>query len=115
MSEVDLMLVLNEVLQKAGERVDTRFSRVRYTLSGAVSALLTEKANARLIPRLSNALIRAAKTVDTAIVGVKILEHWQRLKVHGMLLDRYLGEVRMELLKQEIESAIGIQLKTLPR
>lgn len=78
MSEADLMLALNEALQKAGEGLDTRFSRVRYALSGAISTLLTEKANAGLlIPRLSNLLIRTAKT---AIVGVEILEYWQRLK-----------------------------------
>ena len=93
MSEADLMLVLNEALAKAGEGVDIRFSQVRYLPSGAVSALLTEKANAGLlIPRLSNVLIRAAKTVDEAIMGVEILEHWQRFKVHGMLLDQYLGK-----------------------
>ncbi len=81
-----------------------------------VSALLTEKANAGLIvPRLSNTLIRAAKTVDAAIVRVEILEHWQRLKVHGMSLDRCLGEGKMELLKREVESSTGIQLKALPR
>ena len=71
MSEADLMLVLNEALARAGEGVDIRFSRVRYSPSGAVSALLTEKANTGLvIPRLSNALIRDAKTVDADIVGV---------------------------------------------
>lgn len=78
----------------------TRFSRVRYAPSGAISALLTEKANAGLlIPRLSNLLIRAAKTVDSAVIGVEILEHWQRLKVHGMSLEIYLGDRKMELLK----------------
>ena len=62
MSEADLMLALNEALQKAGEGLETRFFRVRYSPSGAVSALLTEKANAgSLIPRLSNVHIRAAK------------------------------------------------------
>ena len=115
MSEADLMLILNKALAKAGKGVDIRFSQVRYSPSRAVSALLTEKANAGLlIPRLSNVLIRAAKTVDEAIMEVEILEHWQRLKVHGMSLDRYLGERKMELLKQEVESSTGIQLKTLP-
>ena len=81
-----------------------------------MSALITEKTNAgSVIPRLSNLLIRAAKTVDQAIVGVEVLEHWQRLKVHGMSLERYLGEASMELLKREIESSTGIQLKSLPR
>ena len=48
-------------------------------------------------------------------MGIEILEHWQRLKVHGMPLERYLGEGKMELLKREVESATGIQLKTMPR
>ncbi len=110
------MLALNEALQKAGEGLDTRFIRVKYALSGAISALLTEQANVGvLLSRLSNLLIRTAKTVNPAIVGVEILEHWQRLKVHGMSLERYLGEGKMELLKREVESSMGIQLKTLPR
>ena len=109
------MLALNEALQKAGEGLDTRFSRGRYTPSGAISALLTEKADAgSLIPRLSNLLIWAAKTVYSAVVGVEFLEHWQRLKVHGISLERYLGGGKMEVLKREVESSTGIQLKALP-
>ena len=104
-SEADLMLALNKGLQKAGEGpMDTRFCRVKYSPSEAVSALLTEKANTGLLVlRLSNILIRAAKTIDPAIVGVEVLEHWQRLKVHGMSLDRYLGEGKMELLKSHLQ------------
>ncbi len=116
MSEADLMLVLNEALQKAGEGLETQFCRVRYAPSGAVSALLMEQADGGLlIPRLSNVFIRAAKTVDAAIVGVEMLEYWQRLKVHGMFLERYLEEGNMGLLKREVESSTGIKLKTLPR
>lgn len=115
-SEADLMLALNEALQKAGEGLDTRFIRVKYAPSGAILALLTEQANTGvLLPRLSNLLIRTAKTVDPAVVGVEILKHWQRLKIYAMSLERYLGEGKMELLKREVELSTGIQLKTLPR
>ena len=48
-SEADLMLALNEVLQKAGKRLDTCFIRVKYTPLEAILALLTEQANARLL------------------------------------------------------------------
>ena len=115
-SEADLMLALNESLQKAGVPAYTRFSKVGYSQSGAISALLTEKSNAEeLISSHSNILIRAAKSVDEGVVGVEALERWQRLKVHGMSLARYLGEGKMEVLCREIESSTGIQLKTLPR
>lgn len=115
-SEADLMLALNEALQKAGVETKVRFSRVRYAPSGSISALLTEKADAAmLLPQRSNLLIRAAKTVDDAVVGVEVLERWQRLKVHGMSLERYLGPGKMELLKREVESSTGIPLKATPR
>ena len=45
-SEADLMLALNKSLQKAGIPAYTRFSRVGYLQSGAISALLTEKSSA---------------------------------------------------------------------
>ena len=115
-SEEDIMLALNEALQKAGEPATVRFSRIGYSQSGAISALLTEKADAKeLLETRRNILIRAAKTVDTAVIGAEALEHWQRLKVHGMPLGRYLGEGKMELLKREVESSTGVQLKTTPR
>lgn len=61
-SEGDLMLALNEALQRAGKGLETCFCRVKYSPSGAVSAFLTEKANAgSLISRLSNVLIRQQK------------------------------------------------------
>lgn len=46
---------------------------------------------------------------------MEIWEHWQRLKVHGMPLEVYLGEGKMELLEREVESATGIQFKALAR
>ena len=115
-SEPDLMLALNEALQKAGVEPNVRFSRVRYAPSGSISALLTEKADATmLLPQRSNLLIRAAKTVDETVTGVEVLEQWHRLKVHGMSLERYLGSGNMELLKREVESSTGISLKTILR
>lgn len=89
--KVDIILLLNETLQTAREGIDTQFSRVTYAPSEAINALLIKKANAGLlISRLCNLLIWAIKTVDSTVVEVEILEHWQRLKVHGMSLQRYL-------------------------
>lgn len=48
-------------------------------------------------------------------MGIKIQEHWQMFKVYVMLLERYLGKRKIELLKKKIESAIGIQLKLVPQ
>ena len=67
-----------------------------------------------LRPSRSNLLIRAAKSVDNAEVGIEVLEQWQRLKVHGMPLDRYVGLGKMELLKREVEFSTGVSLKATP-
>lgn len=44
--EADLMLVLTDSLQRAGISAYTRFSKVGYSQSGALSALLVDKSNA---------------------------------------------------------------------
>ena len=108
------MLALNKAFHKVGKRLDMQFSKTRYAASGVISALLTKKADARLlILCLSNLLIRAAKTVDSTVVGIKVLEHWQRLKIFGISLDRYLKKGKIEMLKQKVELSISIQLKAL--
>ncbi len=115
-SKADLMLILNESLQKAGIPAYIQFSRIGYLQSGAIFALLTEKSSVEnLVRDHSNMLIRAAKSVDEKVIGIEALKQWQRLKVHGMSLARYLGNRKMELLQREIESLTGIQLKTMPR
>lgn len=107
-------MALNEALQKAGVESKARFSRIRYAPSESISALLTKKADAIiLLPHQSNLLIDAAKTVDDAVVGVEVLEPWQRLKVYGILLERYLGLGKIGLLKREVESSTGILLQTM--
>jgi len=94
------MLALNKALQKAREPSSVRFSRVGNSPSEAIPALLTEKADAvELLKARTNVLIRAAKTVDQAVIGSEALERWHRLKVHGMSLKRYLGEGKWSFLE----------------
>ena len=76
-SEEDIMLALNKALQKAGEPTTVQFSRIGYSQSGAISTLLTEKANAKeLLETCRNILIQAAKTIDVAVIGAEALEYW---------------------------------------
>ncbi len=87
-----------------------------YSQSGAISALLTEKFNIKeLINIHSNLLIRAAKSVNNRVIRVEALKYWQRLKIHGMSLVRYIDKGKMEMHCREIELSAGIQLKTRPR
>ena len=59
MSEVDIMLALNEALQKVREPTSIRFSCVSYLQSGAISTLLTEKGNtSKLLKTCTNIFSR---------------------------------------------------------
>lgn len=53
-------------------------------------------------------LIWTAKTVEQAIIKAEILEYWHYFKVYRILLEKYLIERGMELLKQKIESSTKI-------
>ena len=86
-----------------GESVLIRFSRVSYSQSGAILAFFIEQGDAiKLLKTHTNVFIRAAKTVDAAVIGLEELEHWQCLKVYGMLLSRYLDKGKIELLRREV-------------
>ncbi len=57
-SEADLILVLNEALQRANVPAYVRFIKVGYSQSGAILGLLTEKSNAEeLLGEYSTTLI----------------------------------------------------------
>lgn len=85
---------------------------MRYAPSGVISTLPTEKVDAgSLILRLASSLIRDAKTIDSELVRVEVLEHWRRPKVPGMSLQRYLGGGKMKVLKRKVESSTDIQIK----
>lgn len=79
------MLILNDSLQRAGISAYTRFSKVGYSQSGALSGLVIDKSNADdLIRGHSNVLIRESKLVDQGVTGLEALEWWQRLKMNEM-------------------------------
>lgn len=89
-SEADLMLVLNESLQKSGIPVYTRFNKVGYLQLGAIFALLMEKSSAEnLVRDHSNMLIRAVKSIDKKVICIQALEQWQKLKVYEISLAQY--------------------------
>lgn len=70
------MLALNEALQKIGKKPHIQFCQVKYAPSDAISDLLTEKAESGLlIIWRANLLIQAKRSVDTAIMGIKVLEN----------------------------------------
>lgn len=70
------MLALNKGLQKMGELIIVWFGRIKNLQSGAISALLTKKTNAKkLLETRKNILIQAIKTVDITVIAAEVLEY----------------------------------------
>ena len=100
-----MLLAINLAIKKKGLLEHIRFLKLTYTAIGSISDFLREKVSASmLVPSFNDALIRIAREYDTAIIGVNQAEQWYRLKVHGVLLSRYLSLEGLKLAKQEIET-----------
>ena len=77
-TEEDIFLAINEILKKSNLPTYIRAERVSYSASGSISVLLKEKAHTGLLfPTFKDALIKAVKAVDPAVIGVESIEHWQ--------------------------------------
>ena len=68
-----------------------RFLKLSYTVNGAISELLSEKAiTSMLIPTFNETLIKVVRQYDQATVGVEQAEQWYKLRVHRVHLNKYL-------------------------
>lgn len=88
--EEDIMLAFTKILQKARKLLLIQVSKIGYLQLDAILALLTEKADARELLKISkNIFIKVAKTVDIAVIGAEILEYWHCFKMYRMHSERY--------------------------
>ena len=71
----DLLLTINLVIKNMGLPEHIRFMKLSYTVNGAISGLLSEKAIASmLIPTFSETLIKVARQYDQATIDVEQAE-----------------------------------------
>jgi hypothetical protein len=111
----DIMLAINKALAQEGTSATVRLVGLRYTQRGHLSGLTVEHARAEDLLEYAARVTAAARTLDPAIVEVEKTEKWRKLRVHGVSLDRYLGEGGLDLAKQEIELMTGETLPYAPR
>jgi hypothetical protein len=112
----NLLLALNRAMKQWGLPDHIRLLKLGYTGTGAISGLLSEKAVApMIIPTYSDSLIKVAIQYDINITGIDQAEQWHRLRVHRVLLDRYLNsENGLQLAREEIEATQGLNLPLRP-
>jgi hypothetical protein len=112
----DMLLAINLAIKAMGLPEHIRLLKLSYTATGSISGLLREKALASmLLPDFSDHLIRAAREHDAAVIGVSQAEQWYRLRVHRVLLSRYLVPQGLRVAKQEIEATQGLSLPLNPQ
>jgi hypothetical protein len=112
-----MLLALNKAMGKWGLPEHIRLIKLGYTPTGAISGLLSEKAIVPvIIPAYSDSIIKIAIQFDPAITGIGQAEQWYRLKVHKVLLSRYLGSPEgLRLAKEEIEATQGLSMPLSPQ
>ena len=110
-----MLLAINLAIKKIGLPEHIRLLKLTYTAIGSISGLLGEKALAlMLIPAFNDSLIKTAREHNTAIIGINQAEQWYRLRVHRVLLSRYLAPGGLKVAKQEIESTQDLSLPFNP-
>jgi len=112
-----MLLALNKAMRQWGLPDHIHLLKLGYTGTGAISGLLGEKAIApMIIPAYSDALIKVAIQFNANITGINQAEQWYRLRVHRVLLDRYLNsENGLKLAKEEIETTQGLSMPLTPQ
>ena len=112
----DIVLGLNRALSNVGMPNFVRAVNAGYAASGHLTVLLQEGTPSNvLVPAYNDMLITAARRYDPAVISVEISEQWQRVKVHGVPVHRYMNsENGLSLAREEIELQGVFKLKRDP-
>jgi hypothetical protein len=112
----DIVLGLNRALSNGGMPNFVRAVNAGYAASGHLTVLLQEGApSSVLVPAYNDTLITAVRKCDPAVISVEISEQWQRVKVHGVPIQRYMNsENGLSLAREEIELQGVFRLKRDP-
>jgi hypothetical protein len=97
---------INRALLKARAPNWIRIREVKRNHKGMVTGLTTEMCTVDNLRKYEAVIIKVARTVDRGIVGFEENEAWQRLKIHGVPLNRYVGRGTngLEKLREEVQA-----------
>ena len=105
--DLDISSEVNRVLFEAKVPYFVRIQGVTKNTRGCLSTITTPGATAEMLIRYREIVIKAARKVDTGIVDIETNELWERVKMHGVNFDRYLGKKTgggLEKLRQELQA-----------
>jgi len=105
--DLDISSEVNRALFEAKVPHFVRIQGVTKNTRGCLSTVTTPAATAEMLIRYREIVIKAARKVDAGIVDIETNELWERVKMHGVNFDRYLGKKTgggLEKLRQELQA-----------
>jgi len=105
--DLDISSEVNRALFEAKVPHYVRIQGVTKNTRGCLSTITTPGATAEMLIRYREIVIKAARKVDAGIVDIETNELWERVKMHGVNFDRYLGKKTgggLEKLRQELQA-----------
>jgi len=105
--DLDISSEVNRALFEAKVPHFVRIQGVTKNTRGCLSTITTPVATAKMLIRYREIVIKAARKVDAGIVDIETNELWERVKMHGVNFDRYLGKETgggLEKLRQKLQA-----------
>jgi len=105
--DLDISLEVNRALFEAKVPHFVRIQGVTKNTRGCLSTITAPQAMAEKLIRYREIVIKAARKVSTGIVDIEMNGLWERVKMHGVNFDRYLGKKTgggLEKLRQELQA-----------
>jgi len=105
--DLDISSEVNRALFEAKVPYFIRIQEVTKNTRGCLTTITTPGATAEMLIWYREIVIKAAKKVDAGIVDIETNELWERVKMHGVNFDRYLGKKTgggLEKLRLELQA-----------
>jgi len=105
--DLDISSEVNRALFEAKVPHFVRIQGVTKNTRGCLSTITTPAATAEMLIRYREIVIKAARKVEAGIVDIESNELWEKVKMHGVNFDRYLGKKTgggLEKLRQELQA-----------
>jgi len=90
--DLDISSEVNRALFEAKVPHFVRIQGVTRNTQGCRSMIATPAATAEMLIRYRQIVMKAARNVDAGSVDIETNELWERVKMHGVNFDRYLGK-----------------------
>jgi hypothetical protein len=105
--DLDISSEVNRVLFEAKVPHFVCIKGVTKNIYGCLSTIMTPGAIADILIKYSEIVVKAARKVDAGIVDIVTNKLWEKVKMHGVNFDRYLGKKTgggLEKLRQELQA-----------